>query len=489
MKKFIYLAAALLAAAACAREPVITEKPSEDPEVGQKMLDVTLIAGNPETRTEVFFDPEVSKFRPYWSAGEETIELGNLDPVDPNPEFNSWGYYFPDSYPFSASADSRSFTRAFIGSAPAGTYVAYYPAWHDEVRDEDDNIVQEDYGAYIYFDQDLTATVEGWVQGVQHPRRDSFDPKSDFLVSDPISVTENQTTVQVAFSRPVAIVRVVLQDKQEAGSAFPLAGQHVRRVMLGTPDGNDPLLSGYVYCSFTGDDSELAIEYDGGDCVIAEYSDETTYTIGEEGAATFFITLPTILKQADNPLHIRVETDDYIIDRDITLPADVALQPSRMTTLNISLFNDGVNGTSYQRRGLSFLATWEDSEGYYENVPVESLIVKFGRELTLDIVPVGLTLPEDFDAVKINPVSSEVFGVDLDEVWYFYEEGIRGIVLYGIKPGEDVFTVSLPGGFSASIPVTVVLGSGDRSLDGNYGEDNKPGGGISGDKYVEGGTY
>ena len=87
MKRILYLAAALITVAACGREPAVTEKPSEEPEVGEKLLDVTLIAGNPETRTEVFFDPEVNQFRPFWSAGMETIELGNLNPG--NPEFES----------------------------------------------------------------------------------------------------------------------------------------------------------------------------------------------------------------------------------------------------------------------------------------------------------------------------------------------------------------------------------------------------------------
>ena len=493
MKRILYLAAALITVAACGREPAVTEKPSEEPEVGEKLLDVTLIAGNPETRTEVFFDPEVNQFRPFWSAGMETIELGNLNPG--NPEFDSDGYYYPDGRLFSATADSRSFSRAFTGSAPAGTYVAYYPAWHDSVYDEDDNVVQDSYGAYIGFDRALTPTVEGWVQTVQHPRRDSFDPKSDFLVSAPIEIAEGQTTVNVAFSRPVAIVRVVLQDKQGTGSAFPLAGQHVRQVILVAPadgEGENETrtpLSGIVDCSFTGDGSDLAIQYWGSEYVIAEYTDETTYIIEEEGAATFFVTLPAILKQTDNPLYIQVVTDDYIIERNIILPADVALQPSRMTTLNIGLFDDGVNGTSYLRYGLSFLATWEDSGDFYEDVPVESLTIEIGKDIYLDIEPVNMDLPGDFEEIALNSSGSEAFRMNLSQVWYDSDQGIRRIILHGIKPGDGVLTVSLPEGYTKSIPVTVVLGAGDRSLEGNFGEDNKPGGGINADNYVEGGTY
>ena len=492
MKKILYLAAALLAVAACGREPAVAEKPSEEPEVGQKLLDVTLIAGNPETRTEVFFDPEVNQFRPFWSAGMETIELGNLNPG--NPEFDSDGYYYPDGRLFSATADSRSFSRAFTGSAPAGTYVAYYPAWHDSVYDEDDNVVQESYGAYIGFDRALTPTVEGWVQTVQHPRRDSFDPKSDFMVSEPvISVAENQTTVNVSFSRLVAIVRVVLQDKQGAGSEFPLAGQHVRRVILGSLDGEGPFLSGDVMYYYSGNGSDIRVEYDPDNLVVAEYTDETTYTIGEEGAATFFVTLPTVLMQENNPLHIQVETDNYIIDRDINLPADVALQPSRMTTLNIGLFDDGVNGTSYQRKEMVFMVKeWNEDTCEEELVPIESLELEFGQKVEIYVKLIGVFPPnEALSDFVFGPEESAVMHLSYHEASYDDEENLLGeIVLHGVNVGSDTFTVRLvEGGMTASLPVSVILGENDRSLDGNYGADNKPGGGINADNYVEGGTY
>ncbi len=505
MKKILYLAAALIAAAACGREPAVTEKPSEEPDVGQKLLDVTLIAGNPETRTEVFFDPEVNQFRPYWSAGVETISLGPILPQETDPgdlEFDEDGYFYPDEYAFSSpQVASRSLEQTFIGRAPAGTYLAYYPAWNDYVYDEDGNLVQEGYGAYLYYrqdDPDLTATVEGWVQTLQHPRRDSFDPKSDFLVSNPVTIDGNSNvskTVYVAFSRPVAIVRVVLQDKQGAGSAFPLAGQHVRRVILGSLDGEGPFLSGDVMYYYSGNGSDIRVEYAPDDFVVAEYTDETTYTIGEEGAATFFVTLPTVLMQEDNPLHIQVETDNYIIDRDITLPADVALQPSRMTTLNIGLFDDGVNGTSYQRKEMVFMVKeWNEDAWEEELVPIESLELEFGQEVEIYVKLIGVFPPnEALSDFVFGPEESAVMHLSYREASYDWEESLLGeIVLLGVKVGSDTFTVRLvEGGTTASLPVSVILGENDRSLEGNYGDDNQAGGGISvhGGNYVEGGTY
>lgn len=492
MKKILYLAAALVAAAACGRETVVTEKPSTEPEEG-KLIEVTLVAGNPDTRTEVFFDPEENKFRPYWSAGVETISLGPVLPQETDPgdlEFDEDGYFYPDEYAFSSPQEaSRSLERTFVGMAPAGTYLAYYPAWNDYVYDEDGNLAQEGYGAYLYYRQDgpdLTATVEGWVQTLQHPRRDSFDPKSDILVSNPVTIDGNSNvskTVYVAFSRPVAIVRVVLQDKQGAGSEFPLAGQHVRRVILGSLDGEGPFLSGDVMYNYSGNSSDIRVEYDPDDFVVAEYTDETTYTIGEEGAATFFVTLPTVLMQEDNPLHIQVETDNYIIDRDINLPADVALQPSRMTTLNIGLFDDGVNGTSYQRKEMVFMVKERDEESGEEAlVPVKSLDLAFGEEVTLYVQLAGVYPPNDvLDDFEFDPEESAVMSLNYDRAFYDWENNLVGeIVLHGVNLGSDTFTVRLvEGGMTASLPVSVILGENDRSLDGNYGADNKPGGGIN----------
>ena len=489
MKNLIYLAAAVLAAAACGREPAVTETPSTEPEE-EKLIEVTLIAGNPDTRTEVFFDPEVNAFRPYWSAGVETISLGPVLPQETGTgdlEFDEDGYFYPDEYAFSSPQEaSRSLERTFIGRAPAGTYLAYYPAWNDYVYDDDGNLVQEGYGASLYYDRYLTATVGGWVQTLQYPRRDSFDPKSDFLVSNPVTIDGNSNVAQpvyVAFSRPVAIVRVVLQDKQGAGSEFPLAGQHVRRVILGSLDGEGPYLSVDVKYYYPGNGSDIRVEYEGYDFVVAEYTDETTYTIGEEGAATFFITIPTVLKQEENPLHIQVETDDYVIDRDITLPADVALQPSRMTTLNIGLFDDGVNGTGYQRKGMVFMVKERDEDSGEETlVPVESLEVAFGEEVSLYVQLAGVYPPygvlNDFE---FGPEESAVMHLSFDATSYDDEENLlREIVLRGVNVGSDTFTVRLVEGWlAASLPVSVVPGEHDRFLDGNYGDDNKPGGGIN----------
>ena len=502
MKRMLYLAIGLLAVAACTRQPVIPEDPVTDPEE-EKLIDVTLIAGIPETRTEVWANPGTGKFLPYWSAGEETIGLVRIpEDLDGLELLSEDAFGYPDHSSPTSSSDTRSENRYFVVRTPAGHYLAYYPEWHDEVLDGEGNRVQEPYGCDAWLDSDMTGHFAWTVPQIQHPRKDSFDPTADCMISEtPIGVSGGGTlgTIVVGFTRLNAIVRVVLQDKQTQGDdmAFPLAGQHVRKVVLGNySDDEDeedgPFLSGDIEYRFRHDGGNNELEYEGDDDVVAEYTDATTYVIGEEGAGTFFITLPCILRQSENLLRIKVETDDYLIERAITLPVDVALQPSRLTTLNIGLYDDGVNGTRYYRRGLSILRYDNDQEDW---VPAESLEVEFGESIytELRVGLIGITPPnEEISDFFFGPAESEV--VKLRD-WMYYdadENYVEGFCFYGIKPGNDVFSVQLSVDgtvYTASIPVTVVLGEKGRSLDGNYGENNEAGGGINDNNHVEGGEY
>jgi hypothetical protein len=345
----------------------------------------------------------------------------------------------------------------------------------------------------------MTGYFSWTVPFVQHPPKDSFDPTADCMITEsPFTVYGSiNETVIVSFTRLNAIVRVVLQDKQTQGDdmAFPLAGQHVRSVVLGNDtdyeeEKEGTLLSGDIEYLFMGD-GEPFLEYRGKDRVVAEYTDKTTYVIGEEGAATFFITIPCVLKQSENPLYIRVETDDYIIERSITLPADVGLQPSRMTTLNVGLFDDGVKGTKYTRKGITLLEpVWDQEAWDYHYVPMTSMTVEVGEDSEFAFKVAGI-IPEveSLGEFVFGPSDSDLIRPVLEYGRYDSEKGLfRGVSVHGIRLGEELFTIELTAGstvYTASIPVTVTLGEKGRSLEGNYGEDNEPGQGINGNKYVE----
>lgn len=485
MKKILYLSAALLAAAACSREPVVTEEPGAGPE---SPIRVSLVAGNPATRTELGYDNGVLK--PFWSAGDD-IKVFPADPTDES-----------DMTVFSGNLGSAAVLAQFDGSVPAaGSYMACYPAEGPELC--------------LYEGEVALAFT---IPSVQHPTLTSFDPAADLLISVPFEVTaagansvgpESAGVIPVQFTRANAIVKIVLKDKTNGGQGGKLTGHKVQKVILGyapddagfsyapahtradyfDEDGDETGLSGDMYYLF---EAGAFNYYDTDYWVAAEYAEGQEYAIGDEGAATYLITTPCVLQNDSygEGLFIQIETDQEIIYRDVTLPeAGLALQPSRMTTLNISLYDDGVNETTYEPKGVFFTATvYNEEEGYFDEVKVESLELEVGEEVYLSVYMVGVPVPDELSEIVLEPADSPVFRFSLDEA--SYSDGYLGsLILYGMNVGQDVFTVRLPGGQSASLSITTVLGDGSRSLDGNYGEDNKPGGGINDDNYVDGGEY
>lgn len=505
MKRMLYLAIGLLSVAACTRQPVLPE----EPETGEVFLtDVTLVAGMPETRTELGISPQL----PLWSAQDAigVVRIGS-------PEYDECNYLIV--HPFFSGLGSAASTADFHnGEGDAielgKTYWAAYPRAGVEFSG--------------YTDEEYYSFLEFTLPQEQYPTPTSFDKDADLLISKPFKITADDydatshtATVNLQFTRMNAIVKVVLQDKTNNGQGGRLNGQTVKKVVL---DYLDTELEGISYAPAAtrvtmddGDDGNTSlagkIRVDLGEdgsfnCgftpfqangVAAIYTSETEYAIGQTGAATYLVVNPCVLKNEEDDLfgvsglRVLVETEDMVIERYVNLPADgVALQPSRMTTLNIGLHDNGVNGTRYYRRGLSILRYDNDQDDW---VPAESLEVEFGENNYTDLRVrlIGITPPnEEISDFVFGPAESAV--VKLRD-WMYYdadENYVEGFCFYGIKPGNDVFSVQLSVDgtvYTASIPVTVVLGEKGRSLDGNYGENNEAGGGINDNNHVEGGEY
>lgn len=509
MKRMLYLAIGLLAAAACSRQPVLPE----EPEPGKVLLtDVTLVAGMPETRTELGISPQL----PRWSAGDaiDVVQIGT-------PEYDEYNYLIV--HPFfsglQGAADLASFHNEEGDAIELGqTYWAACPRGdYDEVG----NWIGVEFSGYT--DDEYYSYLEFKLPQEQFPTKTSFDPNADLLISKPFTIgadnydaTSHQATVSLEFTRMNAIVKVVLQDKTNGGQGGLLTGQTVRKVVLGYLDtelegisyappvtrvkmedeeGDYTTLAGDIRVDLGGDGSlEYSIDNYGGNGVVAFYTEDTEYAIGETGAATYLVVNPCILKnekddQGVTGLRVLVETEDMIIERYVSLPADgVALQPSRMTTLNIGLFDDGVKNTHIVGKGIGVVqyGEWNDDTEEYEILPVQSLTVGFGENVEVMVKLYGID-PDlvDISDFEFGPQESGVIGLMGDPD--FYDGLVQGLRIHGIDLGEATFTVSLEIDgtvYSVSIPVTVTLGENGRSLDGNYGEDNKPGGGISGGNTV-----
>lgn len=507
MKRMLYLAIGLLAVAACTRQPVFPE----EPETGKVFLtDVTLVAGIPETRTELGISPQL----PLWSA-DDAIDVMRIG----TPEYDE--NYSPIVHPFfsglGSAANMASFHNGAGDAIEFGTYWAAYPR-----GDYDDIGNWKGVELTGYRDEEFYSYLEYTLPQEQYPTPTSFDKDADLLISKPFTIgaenydaTSQTATVSLEFTRMNAIVKVVLKDKTNNGDGGLLNGQKVKKVVLDyldteiegisrataatrvkmdDGDGNYTSLAGDIRVDLGEDGSfDYSIDNHGANGVAAFYTTETEYAIGESGAATYLVVNPCILKnEVDDQdvlgLRVLVETEDMIIERFVDLPGDgVALQPSRMTTLNIGLWDDGVNNTHIHDRGFSFMTYDEE----WNLVSTKSLEVGFGETAKLVIALYGInTSNVDITDFDFDPQESDVIGMRGEPD--FYDGQVQGLSVHGISLGETSFTVSVEVDgviYSASIPVRVTLGKNGRSLDGNYGDENEPGGDIDGNNHVNGGEY
>ena len=499
MKKILYTFAALFFLAACTQEQVIPEEPVIGPvtEPADGLVSVTLVAESPETRTEL--GTLNNKPFPFWSAGDNVWVLpAHVDEV-PRDQYDDPIY--PATL-FEGGLTEASQSASFTGEMEAGrTYLAFYP--DREGYDEENGI--HTGGVYVGYDEwgdyDPFPFLSFSIPTEQYPARNSFDKAADFLVSAPFTVTADQitsdgkATVNVGFTRMNAIVKVVLHDMTDGNL---LDGQFVKRVVLGDyqemeggeyapaahaktraayfdPDGDECYgLAGSVHV-YIGEDGKCEYGFWGEEGIAAIYTDgtndteDTQYAFDENGQhTTYFITLPCVVMNDDygHGLRLRVETDDMIIEREVTLPeAGIALQPSRMTTLNIGIYDNGEHETFIMEKGFSFM--WYDSEAE-EYHPVSSLSVKEDAYEELMINLVGVTLDEENWKSELELNAPEDFvWVDLEDADYDYRSGeINGVRVWGKQVTDSPVAVTISaGGCFSSIEVSVVEANSPATID------------------------
>ena len=360
MKKFLFLAAALLAAAACSREQLIPEE-SEIVEKGP--VKVTLTVSNPETRTELYDG------LPYWSAGDQlgVTRLWNDYYANYFPIADGENYLFSMDTPTTNPISTASFTGSVISPKDGGTdlYVAYYPY----VPESDYHVVW-----YTYFDDNGTRYyyqgLDFEIPHVQYPTPTSFDKSADFMVSESFSIDPEEyydneivTRNNLKFTRMNAIVKIVLVDKTtdkryEGKNVYGVtlgevpaiiessAPESMTRVSIENGTGVQAL-TGWTYydpCWGAWNNRDPYSFYNRTGCfypyVKAIYEDDTVYSIGDENAATYVVVFPSVLKEGGDGLLVTIDFEQGLhIARRVVLPADIALQPSRMTTLNIGLYD------------------------------------------------------------------------------------------------------------------------------------------------------
>ena len=291
MKKILYSSVAVLFAAIAATS---CSKEANVPQADDNLVDVTIIAGNPETESAT--KTEIVGTTPYWSVGDA---IGVSDGTSTNYKFTT---------DIAAKAQTASFTG---GTEVSSTLYAYYPYTNNGVGQ-----VSEKYGAKV----DLPAN--------QQPSSTSFDGAADIMVSKQFTVDPKNATVEnLEFARLGAVVKIVLVDKESSMTG----AQHPAAVSM-TASSN---LAGRVLVNMK-DQSLGAPYYNQSKTVTANYTSETKYVINGTNAS-YLIVVPQTL-EAGSSLTIEASTEGYSIEKEITVPAGgIKLEAGKITTLQVGL--------------------------------------------------------------------------------------------------------------------------------------------------------
>lgn len=295
-KSLFVMAAASATIIACNKEV-----PAQIDEIGEELVEVTIIAGNPITESST--KTELVGLTPYWSVNDAIgVTDGSAD----------------KNYKFTTDITARAATASFTGTTSvSSTLYAYYPY--------QSNGVSATNGAKV----DIPLT--------QHPTAASFDGAADIMVAKSFTVNPANTTVEdLEFMRLGAIVKLVLKDKYGTMTGT----QHPRNVSL-TAESN---LVGRVYIDLV-NQSLGELYYNGSGVVTAEYSTATQYELNGTNA-TYFVVYPQTITEGTT-LTVAAETENYEISKDITVPpGGIVLEAGKITTLNVSLLASHINAAS-----------------------------------------------------------------------------------------------------------------------------------------------
>ena len=290
--KLMLLAVAATALVSC------ENKIDESTPVVELTQTVTLTAEKPvEVRTEMI------EGVPYWNA-EDAIGVYTQTEKD------------ADYYKFTNDSEETTLTTSFTGqTAVANTLFVFYPY-------NSCNGISAD-GAKVLF------------PATQSPTATSFDGAADIMLAKPVTLdAEGKQLSDLEFARVGAIVKIVLKDNSSS-----LAGQHISSLTM-TAANN---LVGRAYLDV--ENQELGKLYDSeSKSVMATYSAASNQYEVNGTNATYVIVYPQTLEAGtDKTLTITASTEDYDIEKVITVPAGgIDLVQGAVTTLNVSLTADHI---------------------------------------------------------------------------------------------------------------------------------------------------
>ncbi len=280
-------------------------------------IEVTLVAGNPITRTVLGEDGET----PYWKDGDA---LSVTNGTSTNVEFTE----------NSIAEGETAAIATFAGKvSAAGDFYAVYP--HT-------GTVTEGKGPRV------TIPTE------QHPTATSFDGAADIMVSKKFSVnaTTSTTIDNLQFARCGAILKIVFSGKASAQQTL-LADQHPINVSL---TAKEDLVGNVLFDYETGTASIFSTP---SKTVSAAYTTSTQYAINGTNA-TYLVVVPTTLTET---LTVAATTENYEISRTLSLPeGGIELEAGKVYTFNVKLGSNSISeATPAQELPWTHEFSWHNS--------------------------------------------------------------------------------------------------------------------------------
>lgn len=200
-----------------------------------------------------------------------------------------------------------------IATAPgAGTLYAFYPA--SALGTTYDN-------KSIGFD----------MPSIQHPTATSFDPAADILVAKPVEFTATDGVVKVSdmeFARILATLKVNLKSdfadvKNQKVSSFKL-------------EATEATLSGRAAVSMTVADGKITVWNTKSKSISATYGEISTVAVAGDDNSVFVTINPETIKTGET-IKFTIETEGYIITKEITLKSDIPFTPGNLTEINLNI--------------------------------------------------------------------------------------------------------------------------------------------------------
>ena len=291
----------LMFAAAAAATLVSCNKEMDKPEVPQgEGIKVTVIAGNPETKTTL-------------GANGKTVSWNSTDKVG---FFNHTADVNVESSAASIDGEGKATFTATVPSA--GTYYAYYP-------------YQDETGSNAPTEDGVIARIPN----NQTPTPTSFDPKADLLLSSAFSATgATDTPADIRFKRLGAFLKIQFID---GTTGTKLSGEYATSVKV---QGEQYLSAKYRIHGVNG----AVYQNSGWKAITATY-DAGTYALTTAGQYTIIGVRPQTFATGST-LAITITTGKYLINKTLTMPSDVVLGAGNLLPINVTLTDADVKSTS-----------------------------------------------------------------------------------------------------------------------------------------------